>query len=96
MALITKSGKKLFSNIKQNHLLITKDILKKITDNKALSVIDLNVNIVFKKAWAGFIKIKELTYTMAEAKKATFAETSLIRSDISFRKGDQYTILHLK
>lgn len=42
------------------------------------------------------MKIGELTYTTAEAKKTTFAETSLTRSDISFAKGDQYTIIRLK
>lgn len=47
-------------------------------------------------AWAGFIRMGELTYTAAEAKKATFAETGLIRSDISFAEGDQYAILRLK
>ncbi len=35
-------------------------------------------------------------YTAAEAKKTTFAETSLTRSDISFAEGDQYAILRLK
>ena len=38
----------------------------------------------------------ELTYTAAEAKNATFAETGLTRSDISFAEGDQYAILRLK
>ncbi len=38
----------------------------------------------------------DLTYTAAEAKKATFAETGLTRSDISFAEGDQYPILQLK
>lgn len=33
---------------------------------------------------------------MAEAKKITYAETGLKRSDISFAKGNQYTILYLK
>lgn len=38
----------------------------------------------------------ELTYTTAEAKKTTFAEIGLIRSDISFAEGDQFTIIRLK
>ncbi len=37
-----------------------------------------------------------LTFTAAETKKATFAETGLTRSDISFAEGDQYAILRLK
>ena len=42
------------------------------------------------------MRMGELTYTAAEAKKATFAETGLTRSDISFAEGDQYAILRLK
>ncbi len=42
------------------------------------------------------MKMGELTYTAAEAKKATFAETGLMRSDISFAEGDPYAILRLK
>lgn len=38
----------------------------------------------------------ELTYTAAEAKKATFAESGFKRLDISFAEGDQYAILRLK
>lgn len=40
--------------------------------------------------------MEELTYTAAEAKKATLSETGLTRSDISFVEGDQYAILRLK
>ncbi len=96
MALIIKGGRKLFPSIKQNHLPITKNILQNITKDKPLSVTDLNINTAFKVAWAGFMRMGELTYTAVEAKKATFAETGLIRSDISFAKGDQYAILRLK
>ncbi len=42
------------------------------------------------------MRMWELTYTAAEAKKATFAETGLTRSDISFAEEDQYAILQLK
>lgn len=38
----------------------------------------------------------ELTYMAIEAKKATFAEISLIKSDMFFAKSDRYTILYLK
>lgn len=40
--------------------------------------------------------MEELTYKAAEAKKVTFAQTGLTRSDISFAKKDQYAILYLK
>ena len=42
------------------------------------------------------MRMGKLSYTAAEAKKATFAETGLTRSDISFAEGDQYAILRLK
>ncbi len=96
MALIIKDGRRLFPSKKRNCLPITKEILKKITEEGLLSITDLNVDTSFMVAWAGFMGMGELTYTAAEAKKATFAETSLTRSDISFAKRDQYAILRLK
>ncbi len=42
------------------------------------------------------MRMGELTYTAAEANKATFAETGLTSSDISFEEGDRYAILRLK
>ena len=96
MALIMKGGRRLFPSTKRNRLPITKHILKKITDSKPLSVTNLNIDTAFKVAWAGFMRMGELTYTAAEAKKVTFAQTSLTRSDISFAEEDQYAILCLK
>lgn len=89
IALIIKGGRKLFFQI-------TKDILKKITEDKPLYIMDLNVDTAFKVTWAGFMKMGELTYTAVEAKKTTFAETNLTRSDISFAERDQYAILQFK
>ncbi len=96
MALIIKGGRKLFLSKKRNCLSISKDILEKITEDKPLFVTDLNFNTAFKVAWAGFMKMGELIYTAAKAKKATFAKTGLTRLDISFAEGDQYAILRLK
>ncbi len=96
MALIIKGGRRLFPSKKRNRLLITKEILKKITEEELLSIMDLNVDTAFKVAWAGFMRMGELTYTAAEAKKAAFAETSLTRLDISFAVEDQYATLRLK
>lgn len=42
------------------------------------------------------MRMRELIYMVAEAKKVTFAETSLTTSDIIFIKEDQYAILYLK
>lgn len=96
MALIIKRRRRLFSSIKRNCLSIIKDILQNITEDEPLLVTDLNIDISFKVAWASFMRMGEFTYTAAEAKKTKFAETGLTRSDISFAKGDQYTILRLK
>ena len=96
MALIIKGGKRLFPSKKKNRLPITKDILEKITIEEPLTVNDLNIDTAFKVAWAGFMRLGEITYTIAEAKKASFKDTKLTRSDISFAEGDQYAILRLK
>ncbi len=96
MTLIIKGGRRLFPSKKQNRLPITKEILEKITEKELLSITDLNVDTAFKVAWAGFIRMGELTYTAAEAKKTTFAETGLTSSDISFAERDLYAILRLK
>lgn len=96
MALIIEGRRRLIFGIKRNRLPITKDMLKKIIEDKPLLVTDLNIDTTFKMTWTGFMKIGELTYTATEAKKATFADTSLTRSDNIFVEDDQYTILCLK
>ena len=65
-------------------------------EEELLSIKDLSVDTAFKVAWAGFIRMRELTYPAAEAKTATFAKTGLTRSDISFAEEDKYAILQLK
>ncbi len=70
--------------------------LRKITEEELLSITDLNVDTAFRLALASFMRMGELTYTAAETKQATFAETGLTKSDISFAEGDQYAILRLK
>lgn len=61
MALIIKGGKRLFPSKKRNRLPITKDILEKIIKDELLTVEDLNVDTAFKVAWAGFMRMGELT-----------------------------------
>ncbi len=96
MALIIRGGKMLFPSKKKNRLPVTKNILEEITKEKPLMLIDPNVDTAFKVAQAGFMRLREIMYMAAEAKKSTFAETKLTRSDISFEKGDQYATLRLK
>ncbi len=79
IALIIKGGRRLFPSKKRNRFPITKEILEKITEEELLSITDLNLDTSFKVAWAGFMRMGELTYTAAETKKVTFAETGLTR-----------------
>ncbi len=82
--------------MKSTRLLITKDILEKITSQPTTTLEDCNIDTAFKIAWAGFLRLGKITYTAAERKKSTFVETHATKSDISFAEGDQYTVLRLK
>lgn len=68
MALIIKGGKRLFPSKKKNRQPITTEILEKITLEESLTVTDLNIDIAFRVAWAGFMRLREITYTATEAK----------------------------
>lgn len=57
---------------------------------------DFNIDTALKMVWVGFIRIGELTYTMAEVTKAMFVKIGLTKSDISFIEDNQYAILPLK
>ncbi len=50
MALIIKSGRRLFPRKKRNRLPITKEMLEKITEGELLSITDINVDTTFKLA----------------------------------------------
>ena len=96
IAFIIMGRKRLLPKQKVTRLPITKDILKKITENKPVNVDGLNIDMVFKVAWAGFLRLGKITYTGTEFKKASFLATRVTRSDISFSKGNQYTMLCFK
>lgn len=83
--------------MKSKRLPITKDILEKITAQPIMSVDDCNIDTAFEIAWAGFLRLGEITYTSAELKKkANFVDTHATRSDISSAEGNQYAVLRLK
>lgn len=82
--LIIKGRKRLFPKQKTTRLPITKDNLEKIIKNKPVNVDELNIDTVFKVAWAGFLRLGEITYTGTELKKASSSATRVTRSDISF------------
>ena len=96
MALIIKRRKRQFPSKKRNRLLIRKETLEKITEEEPLSITEPNMDTASKVALAGFMRMGELAYTAAEAKKATFSETCFTRFDISFEAGDHYATLRLK
>jgi hypothetical protein len=101
LAWIIKGGKRLFHQTKAKRLPITKDILQKITNQKTTNhpttiKDEANVDAAFKSAWAGFLRLGEITYTTAEAKKPSFARTKVTRGDVSFAEFDQYATIRLK
>ncbi len=97
LAWIIKRDRMLFPSVKSTRFPITKDILEKITAQPTKSLEDLNIDIAFKIAWAGFLRLGEITYTASELKKkSTFVETHVTRSNISFTEGDQYAVFRLK
>lgn len=49
---------------------------------------DFNIDTIFKFAWAGFMRLEEITYIAIGAKKTSFKDLKVIRSDILFAKGD--------
>lgn len=48
IALIIKGGKRFFLKQKAIRLLIIKNILKKITENKSVNIVELNNDMAFK------------------------------------------------
>jgi hypothetical protein len=94
---ILRGGKRMFSTIKANRLPITKNILQLITQYPIFIIDDVNFDTTFKIAWAGFLRLDEITYTTSDLKKkAAFIAIKTTRSDISFAENDQYAILRLK
>ena len=49
-----------------------REIVLKITINKLIDLDEFNINIAFKKVWAGFLWLEEIMYTGIESKKALF------------------------
>lgn len=78
----------LFLKQKAKYLLITKDILEKITDNEPIDLDELNIDTVFKMAQASFLRLAEITYTGTEFKKDLFLKTKVSRSNVSFSEGN--------
>ena len=74
---IIKGGKRLYPSIQKKRRLITHNILEKIA-NFAVNhtgpnfLDELNLDVVFKVAWAGFLRMREFTFYLSELKKRSF------------------------
>jgi hypothetical protein len=79
----------------RKRLPITKPILTSVT-SKVSSLDDMNASVAFLVAWAGFLRMGEITYNIPPSRDPTFTATKLTRSDITFAVKDQYAILRLK
>jgi hypothetical protein len=79
----------------RKRLPITKAILTSII-SKVSSLNDLNASVALLVAWAGFLRIGEITYNIPPSRDPTFTATKITRSDITFAVNDQYAILRLK
>ena len=96
MKFLLAGGRSFFSFIKFLYLPIIKDILYIIRTSSLNFVNNFNLDTAFKIAWAGFMKLKKLIYTIAKKANLSFKNIHLTRSDITFSKQDQYAILRLK
>ncbi len=96
IALIIKGGKRLFPKQKATRLTIKKHILERLTEQEPMDLDELNIDVAFKVAWAGFLSLGEIIYTSTDLKKASFSRTRVKRSDVSFAEGNQHTVLRLK
>lgn len=96
MRLLLQGGTAFSPAVKVSRLPITKDILHTITSQALADINELNLHTALKVAWAGFMRLREITYTVAEKNRPSFKDLHLTRSDITFSENDQYATLRLK
>jgi hypothetical protein len=73
---------------------ITKDILAKLVTPNAKTVKDLNFNAAATMAFAGFLRLGEITYTKAQKDSHAFTATKCTRNDITL--AEDHMTLRLK
>lgn len=61
-----------------------------------MTINNLNINIIFKVAYADFIKLKKLIYTKQKKQSILFKELYLIHFNVILSEGNQYITLRLK
>jgi hypothetical protein len=88
-------ARSLFPQKKKEKLPITRDILAKIVTG-GRSKQDINVDAAFTVAFAGFLRMGEISYTAAELRSKAFIHTKATRGDVSIAKDQSSMVLHLK
>lgn len=94
--LLLAGGRSFFFSTKSLYLPITKNILQIFTFAPAIILNNFHLYTLFQVAWAGFIKPKQITYTIAKKATTLFHDLYLTRSDVIFFKKDEYATLKLK
>lgn len=61
-----------------------------------ITIIKQNLEMALKVVWVRFMRLKELTYIAVDKNASLFKDLYLIRSDITFLKKNQYTMLKFK
>lgn len=93
MMLLLQGGKSFFPTEKAIRLPITKDILSNITSTPPMTINDRNLDTAFKVAWAGLMRLGEITYTEANRQSNSFQDLHLTRSGVTFSENDRYATL---
>lgn len=96
MKLLLVGGRLFFPSTKSICLPIIKNILQILTTPPPTTFNDLNLNTAYKVAWAGFMRLGELTYIATEKANPSFKDLYFTRSDITFSEQNQYAMLRLK
>lgn len=93
---LIRGGKSFFPSSKALRLPITKDILSKISTHSPINTNEINLDTAYKVAWAGFLRLGEITYEKSELPHDSFQALHLTRPDVSSSEFDQYVTLRLK
>lgn len=91
-----KNAYHIYPYTQKKYLPITKNIFVKIISVILISIEKINIDIAFKVAWVGFLKLDEITYINAKAQAFAFVEIKLTCLDIIFADDNQHIILRLK
>lgn len=93
---LIKGARRTFVQQRKDRFPITKDVLTRITSTIPHTVDDINCFTAFKVAWAGFLRLGEITYEQRDLASRSFADINVTRSDVYFSERDQHVVLRLK